>query len=53
MEDVFSFISLVFSSYKFFVTIFVYVQMLRSLWMHIVERTTVVNDKCLSENTES
>lgn len=53
MEAVFSFISFVFSSYKFFVTIFVCVQMLRSLWMHIVEGTAMFNVKCLSENIES
>ena len=27
--------------------------MLRSLWVHIVEGTTMFNDKCLRENIES
>ena len=53
MEAVFSFLSFAFSSYKFSVTICVYVQMLRSLWVHIVEGTVMFNVECLSKNIES
>lgn len=41
----------VFLSYKFFVTVTTYVQVLRSPWVHIMEGTTI--DKCLSKNIES